>query len=101
MAWRSNHRKSQRAPVTLSATCRTATGRSGDVVIVDLTAEGCRIFTRALGLSVGLQVRIRPANFEVIPGVVRWVAGGYAGIEFERPLYGPVAEHLQRGFSSR
>ncbi len=100
MAWRSNHRKSERARVTISAICRTATGRSGDVVIVDLTAEGCRIFTKALALSPGLKVRIHPANFDVLPGVVRWISGGFAGIQFDKPLYGPVAEHLQKAFSS-
>lgn len=25
---------------------------------------------------------------------------GYAGIQFEKPLYGPVAEHLQKAFSA-
>jgi hypothetical protein len=77
------------------AHCRTATGRDGDVFIVDLTAEGCRIFTKAVPLSEGLRVRIRPGQFETLSGVVRWVRRGFAGIEFDKPLYGPVAEHLQ------
>ena len=84
----------------MSATCRTATGRSGDVAIVDLTAAGCCVFTKAVALSAGLKVRIHPANFQVLPGVVRWASRGYAGIQFETPLYGPVAEQLQRAFAS-
>lgn len=95
-----NQRRAPREPVVLAAMCRTATGRSGEVVIIDLTAEGCRIFLKALPLSEGLKLRIRPDNFESLPGVVRWVSRGYAGIQFDRPLYGAVAAHLQRAFAS-
>jgi len=95
-----NQRRASRPPVVMPAVCRTDTGRQGDVTIVDLTAEGCRIFTKALSLSEGLKLRIRPQNFESLPGVVRWARGGFAGIQFDRPLYGPVAEHLQRAFNS-
>ncbi|MFA7603640.1 MAG: PilZ domain-containing protein [Novosphingobium sp.] len=94
----SNQRRASRAGVLIPATCRTATGRRGDVTIVDLTAQGCRLFTRAVPLSAGLRLRIRPQDFESLPGVVRWVRQGFAGIEFDRPLYEPVAEHLQRVF---
>jgi hypothetical protein len=93
-----NQRRASRSPVVMPAVCRTDTGRQGEVTIVDLTAEGCRIFTKALPLSEGLKLRIRPRNFESLPGVVRWVRGGFAGIEFDKPLYGPVAEHLQSAF---
>jgi len=97
---RINQRRGSRAPVTMSAVCRTDTGRQGEVTIVDLTAEGCRIFTKALPLSEGLKLRIRPQNFESLPGLVRWVSGGFAGIEFDKPLYGPVADHLIKAFSA-
>jgi hypothetical protein len=95
-----NQRRASRSPVVMPAVCRTDTGRQGDVTIVDLTAEGCRIFTKALPLSEGLKLRIRPLNFESLPGAVRWVRGGFAGIQFDKPLYGPVADHLQRVFNS-
>lgn len=83
------------------AVCRTATGRSGDVAIVDLTAEGCCIFTKGVPVGQGLRVRIQPAQFESFAGVVRWVAKGYAGVEFDKPLYGAVAHHLQKMWSSK
>jgi hypothetical protein len=37
---------------------------------------------------------------EGLCGEVRWVRGHEAGIEFERPLYEPVVEHLHRQFAS-
>jgi hypothetical protein len=93
-----NQRRASRVSVIVPATCRTATGRRGDVVIVDLTAEGCRLFTKAVPMSTGLRLRIRPELFESLAGVVRWTSQGFAGIEFDKPLYTPVAEHLQRIF---
>lgn len=94
-----NNRRSARPEVVIQAFCRSETGRRGDVTIVDLTAEGCRIFTKAVPLSPGLKLRVRPENFESLYGTVRWARGGFAGIEFDKPIYGPVAEHLQRVFN--
>lgn len=93
-------RRAPRESVIMAAACRTATGRSGQVAIVDLTSEGCCVFIKSVPLSEGLRVTLRPAAFEPLSGVVRWVRRNYAGIEFERPLYDPVAAHLQRIWSS-
>jgi hypothetical protein len=93
-------RRTTREPVAMRAQCRTVHGRSGEVVITDLTASGCCIFAKGVLPRAGVAVRIRPENFEAIAGVVRWARDGQAGIEFDRPLYGPVAEHLQRVFEA-
>lgn len=37
---------------------------------------------------------IRPQGMEILTGVVRWMRGGVAGVEFDRPIYGPVLDHL-------
>jgi hypothetical protein len=95
-----NRRRVRRESVVMLAYCRTATGRDGDIAILDLTAEGCCINAQALRVNAGLRVRIRPAQFEVLTGVVRWVSHGYAGVEFDKPLYRPAAEHLQRIWAS-
>lgn len=89
-------RRAERAYVSVSATCRTATGRSGQVVITDLSAYGCCVFRSAVAMSEGLRIMLKPEGLGPIAGIVRWSARGDAGIEFENPLYGPVAEHLQR-----
>ena len=39
---------------------------------------------------------LRPERMEGLCGTVRWVSGHEAGIEFDRPLYAPVVEHLHR-----
>ena len=94
----SNSRRSERERIYLPATCRTSTGRKGPVMITDLTAQGCRLFLRALPVTVGLRIRVKPDTFEPLSGVVRWVRRGDAGVEFDKPLYGPVAEHIQAQF---
>lgn len=93
-------RCSLRKAVTMSARCRTETGLLADVVITDLTSEGCCILAKSIALKTDLVVWITPAHFQLLRGVVRWIAGDYAGIEFEKPLYGPVSEDLQRRFSA-
>src|SRR5690242_869209 len=92
-------RKSERKHVLMLAQCRRRGGITHPVSIVDLTAEGCCISYPGSTLKVGQQVTIKPATLEGIEGVVRWVAAEGAGIQFNQPLYGPVAEHLQREFA--
>ncbi|MND00939.1 hypothetical protein D3C83_197310 [compost metagenome] len=37
---------------------------------------------------------IRPEGLEGLTGTVRWILGERAGVEFDQPIYGPVADHL-------
>lgn len=93
-------RRSPRFALVLPARCRTLNGFVDDVVIRDLSAQGCRIKSFALSVRPGAHVVIRPQNLEGLCGTVRWVSGHEAGIEFDRPLYGPVVEHLHRSYAS-
>jgi hypothetical protein len=43
---------------------------------------------------------IRPQAMQGLAGVVRWAAGEEAGIQFETPLYEPLARHLQETHST-
>lgn len=91
-------RRSRRLALTLPARCRTLNGFGDDVVIRDLSAEGCRIMSFALSVRVGGHVVVRPQGLEGLCGTVRWVRGHEAGIEFDRPLYTPVVDHLHRQY---
>ena len=93
-------RRSTRLALVLPARCRTLNGFIDDVVIRDLSPEGCRIKSFALSVKVGSQVVLRPQNLEGLCGIVRWISGHEAGIEFERPLYAPVVEHLHRSYAN-
>ena len=89
-------RNAVRHPVWLTASCRTSLGSATDVILSDLSTEGCAVNLAASLLRVGQQVAIRMSSLESLPGRVRWVKGRRAGVKFDRPLYGPVVEHLVR-----
>lgn len=89
-------RRVERHGVVLPARVRTCTGFLDKVTIVDLSEWGCRVESRGLALRKGDLVVVRPEGIEGICARVCWVHGDEAGIEFDRPLYGPVVEHLVR-----
>lgn len=78
----------------MAALCRTQSGLRDRGRILDLSPEGCCIATDSLCLRVGARVMIRPEGMEGLTGVIRWILNDRAGVEFDRPLYGPVFEHL-------
>lgn len=93
-------RQFARLSMAMPARCRSLGGFIDDVVVRDLSAGGCRLVSHALTVRPGMRIVVRPAGLEGLCGEVRWVRGHEAGIEFERPLYLPVVEHLHRQFSS-
>lgn len=89
-------RQNSRAPVVMNAKLRIIGGKGVDVSVIDLTADGCRIAKPSIELRVKQQVAVKLESLDYLKGCVRWSDESTAGIEFERPLYGPVFEHLQR-----
>jgi hypothetical protein len=89
-------RQSHRYLSMLAATCRTAMGRKLDLVLSNISTDGCAVTTKTDALKPGQLVVVRTSTLEGLPGMVCWVRGNMAGVRFERPLYGPVVEHLVR-----
>lgn len=87
-------RRDERRPVRLAATCRTQSGLRDNAYIADISQYGCRLTTHTLAVRIGMRIVIRPQGLEGVGGVVRWIEGQHAGIEFDAPLYGPVVDHL-------
>ncbi|MBU3993897.1 MAG: PilZ domain-containing protein [Alphaproteobacteria bacterium] len=91
-------RRARRLGLTMPARCRTLGGFIDDVIIRDVSPQGCRIVSRALTVRLAARVIIRPVGMEGLCATVRWINGHEAGVEFDQPLYGPVAEHMHRTF---
>lgn len=91
-------RRTNRHALVLPARCRSRSGFLDRVVISDISEGGCRIDSLGLILGVGDMVVVRPEGLEGLCGVIRWIKGHSAGIEFERPLYPAVVDHLHRTF---
>lgn len=91
-------RKGPRSPLTLAAQCRTATGIRDEGYLSNLSSEGCCITTRGILFIPGARVMVKPQGLEGLSGVIRWIDGHRAGVEFDSPLYGPIVEHLVQRF---
>lgn len=49
---------------------------------------------RGIYFRVGTRIVLRPQGMESMAGVVRWVSRDLAGVEFDRPIYGPIVDHI-------
>ncbi|MBT0669821.1 PilZ domain-containing protein [Novosphingobium profundi] len=78
----------------MAVQCRTQSGLRDSGEIFDISAEGCRLRMGGLFVRVGARLILRPSGLEAFGGSVRWICGDFAGIEFDRPMYGPVVDHL-------
>lgn len=87
-------RRSARKPVNMPVQCRTQSGLRDNGEIFDISEEGCCLQITGLFLKVGGRLIMRPSGLEPFSGIVRWISGDFAGVEFERPMYGPVVDHL-------
>ena len=83
-----------RYPVWLTASCRGSMGRMSDIILSDLSTDGCGVTLAEGLLKPGQLVVVRLQSLEGLAGNVVWVRGKKAGVKFERPLYGPVLEHI-------
>ncbi len=87
-------RRSVRKPVQMAVQCRTQSGLRDNGEIFDISAEGCCLRMTGLFIKVGSRLILRTSGLEALSGVVRWVSGDFAGVEFDRTLYGPVLDYL-------
>lgn len=92
-------RRSSRLQLVLPARCRSRSGFVDRVVISDISEGGCRIDSLGLIMGVGEMVVVRPEGLEGLCGVIRWVKGHSAGIQFDRALYPAVVDHLHLTFT--
>lgn len=69
------------------------------VTLEDLSEQGCQFrLPIQAGLPVGATVTISIAGLTPFVATVRWYRGGWAGVEFDLPVYPPVLAHLQRTY---
>ncbi|GGC26998.1 hypothetical protein GCM10011371_13200 [Novosphingobium marinum] len=94
------NRRAERKHVEMAAQCRTQSGLRDMGKILDITPEGCCVATNSLFFKVGTRVMIRPPGMEGLSGVVRWIGPDKAGVEFDRPLYAPIFEHLAQSHAA-
>lgn len=85
-----------RKALFLSARVRLSSIEPFEAVISDITTHGCSISSTGLRHGTGTKIYVRPEGLEAILGTIRWAIGRKFGVEFDAPLYPPVADHLVR-----
>jgi len=93
--------ENDRPPLAMNAKLRIIGSKGFDVSVTDLTVDGCCIVLQNVELRLKQQVSIKLESLDFIKGRINWSSESGAGIEFERPLYGPVVEHLLRTIARR
>lgn len=78
----------------MAVQCRTNSGLRDAGELSDISSEGCCLRVPGLYFRVGTRLLLRPEGIEALSGVVRWIKDDVAGVEFDRPIYGPVLDHL-------
>lgn len=94
-------RQNERLGVLLNARCRKTSWMISRVDLADLSEGGCRIVGNAVDVTAGQEVEIRITDVPAIPGTVRWVKDGDAGIEFDSPLDSENLANLTSLYSLR
>ncbi len=92
----SDDRNARRARVVIQAKLRIIGGKGFDVTVTALDAEGCAFIKPNVMLREKQKVAIKLDTLDFVPAIVRHASDEEGEIEFERPLYGPVVEHLLR-----
>lgn len=92
---RVGRRDKERYYVKTECDLRIGSGAPVRAEITDLSEAGCACTTPSPWMRSGAQATIRIGSLGPIDATIRWVNDRQVGIEFHRPVYGPVFEHLR------
>ncbi|WP_162935676.1 PilZ domain-containing protein [Tsuneonella amylolytica] len=96
-----NERSQERREVSIVGRVFAA-GGSREVIIHDLSEQGCRIEDRSqMKLREGGHVTVRIGEVGPIPATVRWMHAEEIGLRFDNPLYPSVLDHIHAQFGRR
>ena len=87
------HRKSARVPLRAEVQLRRTGHHHYLVNVFDISPEGCKLeFVERPRLDETVWVKFD--GYDAIQSSVCWVEGHSAGIEFVRPIYPSIFEHM-------
>lgn len=90
----SERRREERSRLPMAVQCSLAPKKTLELSLVEASLTGCRVTTSPGLLQLDQRIVITPPGMHGLPGIVRWVVGEGAGIEFEQPLREVVLRHL-------
>lgn len=90
----SEERIEQRTLVSIQGRYRTGSGVARDVIVSDISANGCKFYDRFSNLKVDCRITIRIGNIGPLDAVVRWRVGQLIGVKFDDALHPSVFDHM-------
>ncbi len=84
---------------TLKIKCRSGSGSSVELDVVDLSQGGCMADRRNWSPNAGDRVLVQLPGLGFQASEVIWVEDGRVGIGFEQALHDAVFEHLCRSYA--
>lgn len=88
-------RGTPRFDISVQGRYRSGNGLARHVPIFEISETGCRFYDRFGRLTPGTEISIKIVTIGPIIATVRWCKDHIAGVEFERPIYGPVFEFIR------
>jgi hypothetical protein len=90
----SERRREERSRLPMAVKCSLAARKSQELSLVEASLTGCRVKAAPGLLARDQHILITPPGMHGLAGIVRWVVGDGAGIEFDQPLAAVVLRHL-------
>jgi hypothetical protein len=87
-------RGATRESVVILGACRIGERPSEDVLITDLSANGCRLRGNSVGVTKAEAVELMVGEHGPIPAKLKWLKKGSLGLAFESPLDEGVLQRL-------
>jgi hypothetical protein len=81
-------KRAARVDTRFKATLVDSDGAQHDVIVTDISREGCRLETKEL-LKIGENVKIEVPKYGLYPAQIRWALGDEAGAVFLEPVFLP------------
>lgn len=79
-------KRSPRVDTNFATKLIDSDGNVVEIIVVDLSREGCRLETEA-ALKIGEKVRIEVPKYGSFPAQIRWALGNEAGAVFLEPVF--------------
>jgi hypothetical protein len=89
-----SRRKEERLAISANAKLCKSIREGVEGRMIDLSTAGCSFLDSSNSLQSGDKVWLKMEGLELWRGTVRWVRDEKVGIEFERPFYPAVLNHL-------
>lgn len=81
-------KRAPRVDTRINASLIDSDGNQAEVVVIDISKEGCRLETEGM-LKIGEKVQLQVPKYGNFPAQIRWAIGNQAGAVFLEPVFLP------------